>query len=327
MYAHDHQSSARAHFPAPGPVVVQRNDKKKRYRRRPDSATSSTDRSPGLRALDRIARLTYGAPDPKGTPHLAVTLRPDRTGLTTAGNTGNRRVTEENQERFAQRFSDFGEEYDEDDAAWSRHFPKNQAKDREDWNRRVRKDRLKLHALQAGDYAAGFGEDAAPLQEIAEASRGGLDWADSLVGDAEKDSWGSQHGEMTRLGKWIEHWRGNPRIPRDPPQIIPMGGVKKACLACHWAFEATNMFIGEQLGYRVVASGTHSGLFPGWIMPEFLAGIRSARELLERWAGERGGEFVEIPGRRLKLVVGFQPGERDQDPSESESEWEEYDEG
>ena len=55
-----------------------------------------------------------------------------------------------------------------------------------------------------------------------------------------------------------------------------MGGVKKACGACQWTFDAVNKHIGRRLGYKLVASGSHGRLYAGWKLPVWLDG--EARE-------------------------------------------------
>ncbi|MEJ8672294.1 hypothetical protein WKI71_39975 [Streptomyces sp. MS1.AVA.1] len=97
-------------------------------------------------------------------------------------------------------------------------------------------------------------------------------------------SYGSEHGELTLLGHWVEHWQNNPGDPNNP-QMLDLGGFKMACASCDLAYQAVNEHIGRPLGHRVQASGTHGTFFPGWRMPQWM---QQRTELSEPHPGQRG---------------------------------------
>ncbi|WUH44065.1 hypothetical protein OHO27_03950 [Streptomyces sp. NBC_00443] len=82
-------------------------------------------------------------------------------------------------------------------------------------------------------------------------------------------SYGSEHGEMTLLGHWVQHWQNSPGDPNNP-HMLDLGGFKMACASCDLAYQAVNEHIGRPLGHRVQASGTHGTFFPGWRMPQWM---------------------------------------------------------
>ncbi|WP_031043656.1 hypothetical protein [Streptomyces sp. NRRL F-5650] len=274
------------------------------YRRTKGPGTNR--RSPELRMLDRLGRLGMSQIRRDGTPHLATSVMPDgRLGM--AGNTGRHHVTEEERDNVNGELADV---QNEDIGAYGK--------------RRMDKDLNKVRAMQAGDYFAG-NYNRPQLGAVSHALKN-PDWSGSRVGDDNGGRTGSQHAEMTLLGQHIAHWKANPRKPEDGTKTVDMGGVKLACAACQWAFEAANRFIGSKYHYKVVASGAHGMLFRNWIMPKWLADHAQARAYVE------GRIKAEAPGARfykgfdgnlvLNLPKDYRTAEADQEPEESESEWE-----
>jgi hypothetical protein len=107
-------------------------------------------------------------------------------------------------------------------------------------------------------------------------------------------------------------------------QIISMGGVQRACQACQWAFDAFNKHIGAAMRPRVLASSTHGQLYPGWMMPDWLAENQGAFDEMMSKADGLGWWFEERDEGRWVLTGKREEGERfNANPEESGSEWEE----
>ncbi|MCL7365367.1 MULTISPECIES: hypothetical protein [Streptomyces] len=294
---------AAKHYTDVGQVPV---FKARAYRRKKGPGPASTGRSPELRMLDRLGRLGMSQIRPEGTPHLATSVMPNgRLGI--AGNTGRSHVTGAERDNVNQELADVQDESVE---------PYGQ--------RRMDKDLHKVRAMQAGDYFEGA-YNRPQLGAVAKALKN-PDWSGSGVGDNNGGQPGSQHGEMTLLGQHIADWKANPRQREQGMKTVDMGGVKLACAACQWAFEAANQFIGSKYGYRVAASGGHGMLFRNWIMPKWLAEVPEARKYVESKikAKAPGARFYEGSSGALVLYLpkDYKSADADQDPAESESEWE-----
>ncbi|MFC8715127.1 DUF4157 domain-containing protein [Streptomyces sp. NPDC057197] len=275
--------------------------------------SGESDRDAALRMLDRVARTAERvilATDPRAgkkfTPHLAVNLLPDGT-LGIAGNTGKRVVTEQQRQAIDAEVRGFagGAAPRAGHHGWGSAPAERQ---------RERQDRSKLRALDAGSYAAQHTESP-ELDAIRAALHKPLTWY--AISAPVKKGVPAQHGEMTLLGEQVAAWKKAPRDPGDPKTVY-MGGVKLACVACQWAFEAVNEHIGRQLGYRVVAAGAHGQFFPNWLMPQWMRGERAVVDEIRSRAGDVGarltGEWV-VDGDMAK-------GDFVHVPPDSESEYE-----
>jgi len=130
---------------------------------------------------------------------------------------------------------------------------------------------------------------------------------------------------MTLAGKQIEHWHQNPwPLGEGKIKEVAMGGVKKACGACQWTFDAVNEHIGRGLGYKLVASGSHGRLFAGWKLPAWLDG--DAREEVKAKADEVGWYWRDDDALDRMDANAEEPGYGNpQEPVGSDSEWEEID--
>jgi hypothetical protein len=134
---------------------------------------------------------------------------------------------------------------------------------------RESRDRTKLRALATGWYRL-YHPDSPELDLIRRAlANPRILNVSGRDGAASAGSYGSEHGELTLLGHWVEHWENHPGNP-DDPQVLSLGGFKMACASCDLAYQAVNEHVGSGLGYRVRASGTHGMFFPGWRMPQWM---------------------------------------------------------
>lgn len=272
--------------------------------------TAESDRDVALRMLDRVARtaervIIATQPKAKGkfTPHLAVNLLPDGT-LGIAGNTGKRLVTEEQRQKIDAEVRKFA---DGSAPRAGHHGWGSSAGERQ----RERQDRSKLRALDSGSYEEAHTESV-ELSAIRAALHRPLTW----FAVDRKDKKPAQHGEMTLLGEQVAAWKRNPGDP-DAPQTVHMGGVKLACLACEWAFEAVNKHIGEPLGYRVVAAGAHGQFFPNWGMPEWMQREPAMVAEMSDRARAIGAELAD------GVIKGdMAQGDFHHDPAKSASEYE-----
>jgi hypothetical protein len=135
---------------------------------------------------------------------------------------------------------------------------------------RETRDRTKLRALATGWYRL-YHPESPELDLIRQALANprilNVSGQDGTPGAG---SHGSEHGELTLLGHWVDHWENHPGTP-DDPQVLHLGGFKMACASCDLAYQAVNEHIGSRLGHRVQASGTHGMFFPGWRMPQWMA--------------------------------------------------------
>ncbi|WP_443030917.1 eCIS core domain-containing protein [Streptomyces sp. CB02400] len=287
--------------------------------------TDAKDRDVTLRMLDRMSRIALQTiVDTNGdfldrkrknvarsakkiTPHLAVSLLPDGR-LAIAGNTGDKKVTANDKQVVEAELRLYIDKSDEVQQAKAATRNRNV-------DPRANKDRLKFRAQVDGSYAGAHG-GAAGLLAIDEALRKPVQWFADGVESAKGTS---LHGEMTVLGKHVEHWLANPRKGEATVETVMMGGVKKACRGCQWAFDAVNEYIGRPNGYQVEAAGTHDQFFPGWVMPEWMKAhpeVKAAVERMAQAAGKRLEDGV-LRGDMTELAQGVS-----HDPDESASEWE-----
>jgi hypothetical protein len=272
---------------------------KAKFRPKATSGTSKANRPPDVRALDRTARVLYGDLGEGSSPHLAAAVVGGQ--LEIAGNTGNRRVTQEQQAEADERLT------------------KALDPTKGPGGGRSARDVRKLRALASGDYQAHHAEFAGSLAGTAEALKLRAHWSNVGVTGA-----GAEHGEMTVLGRLLVDLRNSPP-PLVQPMVVPLGGVKLACKACKWALEAFNSHLAGPLGYQVKVSGTHGGLFAGWKAPAYLWSVPAARSELEGrprngWKFSDSGELLP-PGGGGGIVRPY----KDQDPDDSDSDWEEVD--
>ncbi|MFD6027985.1 WXG100-like domain-containing protein, partial [Streptomyces griseoluteus] len=215
-------------------------------------------------------------------------------------------------------------------AAWAEHDAI--TAERAQWNRdeqwlarrrpameRVVRDRTKLRALATGWYR--LYHPSSPelaLVKAALASPRILNVADEETATGRH---GSEHGELTLLGHWVEHWEHNPGDPHAPDTLL-MGGFKMACASCDLAYQAVNQHTGARLGHRVRASGTHGMFFPGWRMPQWMRDRPELRDHID--------DNAETIGARLDENGVLQGSRTDtglpQYPDSSASEYESGDE-
>jgi hypothetical protein len=297
---------------APGTVDVQRaptaEAAKGTYRQ--TKPTGDNDRDVTLRMLDRMSRVALETIEEtnsmfkdkknknprrgakKITPHLAVSLLPDGS-LAIAGNTGDKRVTENDKDVVETALKKDAV------AAFGQEFG-------------TPKDQNKLKAQASGDYAEVHG-DAPGLRAIEAALRKEIKW---YAVDSAETGKVSQHGEMTVLGEHVAHWLANPKDATNPEKVM-MGGVKKACRSCQWAFDAVNEHLGRPNGYEVVASGTHEQFFPGWLMPQWM---RAHPAVVEAVRQKAAGSGVTLEDWVLQGAMTART--LDHAPDGSESEWE-----
>lgn len=266
-----------------------------RARYRPKKGTKTRGRrTPGLRALDRTARLLMQEMPEGETPHLATAASGG--SLLVAGNTGARSVSSSSSVRA-------------DTLLASALDPAEKLPS----TRRAAKDARKLRALKSGDYRAHHTRFDRDLASVSEALENPPEWhnVDVSGGSAE-------HGEMTVLGEVDLELQANPN--RGQPIVKALGGVKLACGACALAFEAYNRFIAAGLGYVVKVSGTHGGFFNGWRVPDVI--WNDAQALAHVEAGLPAEAYLDRNGVLLGVS---ESGASYHDPEESESEWEEVD--
>lgn len=248
--------------------------------------------------LDRFSRLQDGSDG--RTPHVAAASMPDgKIGL--AANTGKKAITEEEAEAGNIRMREI--------INLEKPLP-------EGLGARQTKDAKKVRAALSGKYAKGR-TDANRINETMEALNRGIDWKLIAEGGA-----GAQHGELTLLEEAVEKWKENPNT-EGPVKEFTIGGRKKPCACCTWAFEAANNFIAGPLGYKVAYTATHGSIYPGWIMPEFLRTNADSKNYIENLAANEGGSFKKNRDGyyQLHLPEGkIESGEKEA-LSESESEW------
>ncbi|WP_433296789.1 hypothetical protein ACQPZQ_16945 [Pseudonocardia sp. CA-142604] len=274
-----------------------------RYRQKNPNTTSP--HPAGLRMTDRIARIVYDAVAHTNTPHVAASDVAGA-GMLLAANSGKRGLSEEAQTAGIDHLLDVGTR-GESQLTYGRKS------EHQLW------DQTKYRALLTGDYQRAHPDHAEELGRIAAAVTQGPRWEDGPEDEAN----GSVHGEMTLAGEQIESWRRN-RWPLGEGKIkeVAMGGVKSACGACQWTIDAVNEHIGKELGYELVASGSHGQLFSGWTLPAWLQG--DARDEVMQKAQDVGwdwnGDVLVRTGDALELGIGSS-----QQPDYSDSEWEEID--
>lgn len=268
------------------------------------------------RMLDRIARALTRA---ISTPHLATILLPNKQ-IGVAGNSGGKKVNRTKQRHAIETFINYINAHPDD--------LKGKLSNRDE------QDRIKIRHLFSGGYGRPHPDDPL-LADIANSLH--LDnifaWTQVIEG-----SQGSQHGELTLLSDEVGRWRKH----GEPRRTVHIGGVKMACRACQWAFDATNEYIGIDLRYEVQASGTHNVLFPFWLMPKFLEDNAGAKADLERQAKAAGAWFDTTDNGRQQLrtpndaIIGEdvdgnafkgdikEKKRRRMNPYDSESEYDEY---
>lgn len=143
-------------------------------------------------------------------------------------------------------------------------------------------DEKKLAALLTGDYMRHHPEltpvEREKLQVInyAVAHPETIVWANTGAAGG-----GTIHGEMALLDLIAAQMPVGPPAPGAALQDWPVSGRKRDCLACHWAHDFFNTYIANPRGYRVVTSGSHGRIFPGWKMPPWMAGKAEARAAME----------------------------------------------
>ncbi|MFI5937034.1 hypothetical protein [Actinoplanes sp. NPDC051494] len=281
----------------------------KRYKQTTSSGPGT--RPADLRALDRLARVLYAALNPgKSTPHLATIV--DDGILHVAGNTAKRSVNQEEQSKAIALLKQVA-----DDAV--RTVPDRFKGDVNRWN----KDFAKVRALATGDYAAVHSEIAGMAES--------LDVIARAMGTLTKDSWPNveknrgpkgpaEHGELTLLGQIHEKNKDRPETSGGSLEEIKIGGVKLACGACQLAYDAYNQEFAEKRGYKVVASGTHEGFFPGWKAPKYLWDIPAVRARL--MAGLPSTAWSLTADGVLEGAVDLSAAQGpDHNPGESSSDW------
>lgn len=274
--------------PADVPVFV-----RARYRPTKGSKETKGRRPPGLRALDRTARLLMQEMPEEESPHLATATSGG--AVLVAGNTGARFVSSASSARADTLLADALDP--------SEPLPA---------NRRAAKDARKLRALQSGDYRAHHARFDQELKGISDALEQPLRW-----GNVNASGGSAEHGEMTVLGEVNRNLRANPNRGGQPI-VKALGGVKLACGACALAFEAYNQHIAPGLGYVIKVSGTHGGFFDGWRVPDVIWKNKPALAHVRR--GLPSGAYLNEQG----VLLGVPNSDSSyHDPEESDSEWEE----
>ncbi|MEA2972625.1 MAG: hypothetical protein QOG82_1083 [Actinomycetota bacterium] len=269
---------------------------KMKFRRKTGPSPLKADRAADLRALDRLARVLSGELPADSSPHLATAVLGGE--LAVAGNTGKRSVTEADRDEANERLA----------AALdlNRKLPSG----------RSDKDARKLRALASGDYAAHHAVLAQPLGQVADAMQLPARWGN--VGAA---GGAAEHGEMTVLEALWTDMQAHPGNLQQPI-TVNLGGLKLACKACWLALNAFNTRLAGPIGYRVVVSGTHRRLFPGWKAPNYL--WNNAHIQADLRAKVPKGWLFDAQGTLGRGDGSSDPkGNKSQDPEESDSDWEE----
>ncbi|MEU1276268.1 hypothetical protein [Streptomyces sp. NPDC005799] len=274
---------------------------------------AESDRNTALRMLDRVARIAervIRTSDPKAkhkfTPHLAVNLLPDGS-LGISGNTGKKVVTDEQRKTIEKEIQTFAE----GTAPRKGHHGHSSSSEE---RQRERRDRSKLRAFEDGVYVSHHPESP-ELAEIQAALHKPIKWF--AISTPVRQSVPAQHGEMTLLGEQVTGWKRAPR-DQDNPKTVYMGGVKLACVACQWAFEAVNRHLGHELGYRVVAAGTHGQFFPNWLMPPWM---RTEKAVVNE-IRVRAAEYDAVLDSNWVIRGEMATGDFVHDPSNSSSDYE-----
>ncbi|MBD2681281.1 MULTISPECIES: DUF4157 domain-containing protein [Nostoc] len=189
-------------------------------------------------------------------------------------------------------------------------------------SKRTRRDLSKLLGLIEGKYHQGEVRST-ELEEIATALKGNLDKWHQV--DRKEDGGGSVHGEMALHKPISDYAKENSQENNTNKTYIPVAGVKRDCLFCHWAHDILNQYVYAELGYEVLTAGTHGVPFPGWKAPQELMENKEAlnafKQRLESikqegsiWKMDNQG-VVNHEGELAKL-------ENQHDPYESDSEYE-----
>jgi hypothetical protein len=267
---------------------------------KPITSTATDGRTTVLRMLDRIGRLLATTLPGSSSPHLAVSLRGGR--LEVAGNTGRARVTEKERTQASELLKAIV-------GGGSVRTP----------NRRQVEDVRKLHALLSGDYAARRVADAGPLNEIKRALQADVIWLNVAPDRDPSAPEASEHGEMTLLRGLYEDWQRTPGDPQAPTQVA-VGGVKKACGACHLAITAFNANLGAAVGHQVAYSGSHGNFYQGWMMPDFLIADQATRGAITSGLPDKSWFFNEQ--WELRKSGAFEDHTGTERPDDSGSEWE-----
>ncbi|WP_285662717.1 hypothetical protein [Actinorhabdospora filicis] len=278
-----------------------------------EEGAGGKDRPVELRMLDRFARTIKGTPGVPKSPHYATAIVPRKGGyeLLFAGNSGVSRlrpkVLKRLTGRLAGRDDRLGDANIDRDAMPLLQDERPDKKERGKQvryalNRRADRDREKLWALARGGYhwkrrdmhllATGAGHPR-------------------LISNPARES-GDVHGEMVVLGELLKRWRAEFESgeggARTPVEVTHVGGVKKACAACQWVFEAVNETIGATYGRRVVASGTHGTVPKGWAKPPWLAQFPEVAAVLNAKAKpyldrEMSIEYMRAIGKWAGLLI------------------------
>ena len=280
----------------------------------PGTSTQSR-RTPSARMLDRMARRMmrnvggdFMTQREVGTPHIALTLIGDKVFV--AGNTN---WTKDKREEALARLT----------RKLTIQIPEN---DSDPLKKRAAKDERKFSALKAQAYWAEAYSANLPRIDEEETRRLAIireaiqDGRISFVDTGKTRKW-AIHGEMQLLNdamaEMIEH--PNPTPARKSWSI---GGRKRDCLACHWAFALFNQYIANPHGYDVHSGGTHGRLFGGWKMPDWMTSQQDIRTAMETQVTDyaAGWRFLENGVLRGGDGQGGAPLPRGADnPEESDS--------
>ncbi|WP_319423511.1 hypothetical protein [Pleurocapsa sp. FMAR1] len=212
-------------------------------------------RDPGNRALDKYSRMLHKEvlKGKSKTPHVAMVELDGN--IHAAGNSGKRRVTEDDSIEAQERILKITEPEATQDS-----------QEHND-DERMKKDISKLSALREGTYHSDENESV-NLRGIKEAiENNSIQWHQL---DKREQKNGSKHGEMALHEEISEHAGRNKRPQNKKKEDIYVGGVKKDCLFCQWAHAILNEYVYAELGYQVLTSGTHGEAFSNWIAPQEL---------------------------------------------------------
>lgn len=211
------------------------------------------------RMLDRFSRVALTQlPEKKRTPHLATTILDGKIHI--AGNSGKRRVSSEHTDEVEEQM---------------RNPAKLKSENEHKNEHRMEKDLSKLSALSAGKYDSQ--DENGKLTEI----KGGIETKSIEWHQLDKGGKGSKHGEMALHKPILKHARNNQQ-DKNKKISIPIAGVKKDCILCHWTHDILNEYVYADLGHQVTTSGTHGDPFPGWIAPQELLDHEEARKAFEK---------------------------------------------
>ena len=222
------------------------------------------------RMLDRMGRVMLeGMSKSHQTPHLAVAMIGGK--LHIAGNTGKRYVTDKQKTD-----------------AWNKVV--GVAKGTDTSSNVV--DQKKLQALTRGDYQKShpdLEDDLNELQKILQTGKPDPVWKNVGIKSPNKgksavpgkSTTGSIHGEMELLNNV------KAQIQKDGPNKLPVtvpfniGGIKRDCIWCHYAYEVFNDKIAKPAKYEVRSGGTHANPYPGWQAPKWMLDTSGAETAMK----------------------------------------------